>query len=481
MKLGVARTLRAQNLILIFLALLVAMSVCPTAEASAEERVLTSVDYLDYTLASPHALYADEEVIMVAQEANTVYFYDGKIYEMDVVTAQRQIYRNGDRLYYTRRSMLYSVEIGVFEETAVLDGNGQQIVANSFAIKGDRLIALTNTGATFYKSFNEVAPTYTFDDEVASILVAGNVHITDDGDYYYVNGEIFKDGEFVCFSKAENLTDVNGKLYFSNKAGIYALEGSGTEVIYQSGADDGGVLGLSEYKGDLLFICGSDNEIKQMSADGSNLRKFLFEVTVETDAEVAYTPTPVTVRVTKGTRLHRGVLIGGAFEYDFTDLANADEDYVKLGEISTYSVLYGMNGYALCSTALLSEIVQNIEISFEKGYLLYDCSAYVTCVADESMRSFALKKGDVVTVKDCLVMDGIEYALVENSAGDKGFVLAGEIKPSLHPTLPENTTTETTATSKDNSLYALIIILLSAGVLSLALFVILTKKEYIKL
>lgn len=474
------------SLILTLFALTLFQTALIFANGESDNTPLDTVEYLDYELNSPKAIYADEEVVAVTQAENTVFFYGGKIYEKNIKAAQQQLIRNGDKIYYSYNSLLYCVTVGEFTQTQVTDTAGVNIAANAFAINGNRLICLTNSGAVFYENFTQVPQPYEFEGEIdRSSFAAGNVYCTDEADYFCIDGEMYVNGKSVYFTKADYITDVNSQLFFTNKNGIFALEGSDVkQILSNTNAIPGREIkaaGISCYGGKLLFIDEIGKKIMQINTDGSELKEFLFSVEIETPAKVEFTASPETVSAEKGTRIHKGSLTDGKFVFSESAVINETCDYVKIGEIGGYFLLYGRNGYALINKNYLTEINQNTQITFEKGYILYNCYAYATCVASDEHILFGLEKDQAITVKSIYIMNGLQYGLIETDGGKSGFVLLGEIAETIYPRLPENSVIAESVTGKDNTLAAKVIILLSAGVFALALFVVFIKKDYFKL
>ncbi|MBQ9482256.1 MAG: hypothetical protein IJU84_08840 [Clostridia bacterium] len=460
--------------------------------AHAEEAELGPIAYLDYALKNPKAIYADGEIVAVSQESGTVFFYDGKIYEKDI-SAEQQIARSGDHIYYTHHSVLRRVKIGVFAEEDVKN-SGDIIPANGFAVFGSKLITLTNSGALLYENMFTSAPSpYSFNEEIeTNRFLSGNAYSAEGKDYFALIRRLYINGDFVYenpedFTLADYMTEFGGKLYFSNRNGIFRFDGEPVcvyekKVTVSTRSD--GVLGLCARGDKLLFIDGETDKIMQMDADGSNLKEFHFDVKVNTAASV---PSPAkdipfeTVTVRNGSRIHFGGISGGVFNFTETAVTSKDEDYIKIGEESGYSVLFGNSGYAFIRNEIVEEKPQNTPITFEKGLVLHACKTYDVCLAITGRENFGLKKGDGVTVVKIYEMNGINYALVETESGELTFVPAGEITESFLPPLPVNTMRSSLVTGKDDTAKAVVIIILSTAVLLLALFVIFVKKEYVKL
>lgn len=473
-----------KNFILI-LALTFVLSLCftPKSFALAEDSVLDTVDYLDFTLNSPKAIYGDDDVIVVSCAEEMVFFYQSKIFCKDI-SAAGQLMRNGDYIYYTKNSLLFRVEIGSFTESAVTDNEGTPIAANSFAINGSRLIALTNSGAIFYEDFKRISPPYDFtayDNITNQQIAAGNVHIADT-DYFNINGETFKQNQSLRFDVVDYFAHVGSDVYFSNKKGVFRLDGETTTCVYERDVKirNEGVLGICGFNGNLLFIDGLTSEVMLLNLSSGVAEKYLFDVVIQTGLSLTFTETPTTVTVAKDVRAHAGDFENGAFTYKKTNVTQTDFDLVKIGTVDKYAVVYGLDGFLLIDEAHVTQKAQNNPITFEKGFVLHDCTAYLTCVATRLTESFTLTKGEEVNVISKLNMNGVDYLLVQKGE-EQGFVLAGEIKEGLSPNYPTPNTNTTVVTGKDNTTVAYIIMLLSAGVFILTLFVILARKEYFKL
>ncbi|MBP5308376.1 MAG: hypothetical protein J6Z34_04490 [Clostridia bacterium] len=459
-----------------------------SARAFAEEQELGSVAYLDYALTNPKAVYADGEVVAVSQENGTVFFYDGKIYERNFQTADQQIVRNGDYLYYTYNSLLKRTRVGVFDEEDVTDGQGNklQIAANAFSLVENRLITLTNTDALLYADMYAGAPVpYPFDAPVENYRVrSGNVYSTLNADYFALIEVLYENGTAIysnpeVYPIADYMTDVDGTLYFSNRNGISRLKNGDVKQVYVS-ADVKGVCG---YKSGLLFIDGKSGKIMRADAEFETVEEFHFDVKVDTDAAV---PPPAsyrdmqTVTVQSGSRIHLGRIENGAFNFTETVVTAFNEDYIKIGCESGYAVLFGNSGYAFIADEYALPKTQNTALTFEKGLILHDCASYDTCLALKEREIFSLKKGDEVTLIKAYEMNGVNYILAETANG-LSFVPAGEITENLASPLPVNVARSTVTEGKNNVTEAVVIMLLSTAVLLLALFVILIKKEYVKL
>ncbi len=435
--------------------------------------------YLDYAFTSPTALYADEDVIAVVCEDKTVFFYGGKIYERASVKPDGQLCRSGNRLYYITSSSMRYVELGSFTDTPL----SPTVPASSFSIKGDRMITVTTSGTVFYSGMETGTPVktegYSFNGPEASYAMAASVYIADD-DYYSLVGSIYKKNVKLCEGAASYMTDIDGKLYFSNQEGVFTLENGEAKCIYErteASAEDG-VLGVWGYKGKLLFVDGKKDCLMIMNADGSELRAFMFDVKISTDAKLTFVEEPTTVTVEEGARVHRGEVDGQAFTLTVTEKLEATEELVFIAEVDGYSLLYGKGGYLLTGSS--APLEQNRAISFEKGYILYDCAAYVTCIANSTDELFRLKKGDEVKLLGSCELNGVKFNLIEFE-GKKGFVLSGEISRELYGKLPQNADGFLQETDGDRTVIAVIIILLSTAVFATAMLVLLIKKDYIKL
>ncbi len=467
------------TVIILSAVILSAIFIAPVKEYGVAEGSLGAVDYLDYILSSPRAIYADDEIVAVSCKDKTVFFYQGGIYEKENILPAGQILRSGNRLYYSANSLLRYVEIGVFEEVKTEMG------ANNFAVDDNRLITMTNSGALFYEitenGFTPVNAEYSFPSDLeVAIIGSGAVHIAD-ADYYVINSVMYKDGKHIGITKADYMAHNGNTLYFSNLEGLFRLDGqTPVKIISQSEElRDDGILGVCGFADGIVYIDGKTDKIMRMDKDG-NISDFVFEVIIPTDASVSFSDTPTTIRVKTGDRFHRGALSDGKFIFSGT-YTDVNSDYVTIGEIENYYVLYGINGCGLIDKNSCEILEQNTPITFDKGYVLNNCALYKTCVADELEKVCDIKKGDQITIKKTFILNGIKYYLAQTQNGEHGFILAGEATNELLPSVPKNNANNFSVLGKDNTLAAVIIILLSTGVMILALFVLLVKKEFIKL
>ena len=434
-----------------------------------------AIAYLDYTLSSPYAVYADEDIVVVAGASGMTFFCDGNIYEKPYLSAQKQIARSGGYIYYVYNNLLSRVDLSGFSTERVLSG-GEMIGASAFSVRGNKLIAMTSNGAIRYENLAETPLGYDF----AGNFGSGEVCITENGDIYSVNGKIYRNGVYLCEGKAVYMAEINGTAYFSNDGGIYRISNGDTECVLQRES----VYGICAYGSELLFIDGATGKIMQMASNGENLREFRFDVSIDLGGNLSFSLEPETVTVSEGTPVHRGTVEGSTFTLTGTEISDASRDYVKLGEVgeeNRYAVLFSENGYALSPVSGTVKKEQNVPITFEKGHILHSCAAYKTCVAQNSAEAFALEKGEEISIVSAYETNGHNYYLFERAGGERGFVLSGEVKESLASDIPDNVSRTHAYAGKDNTIEALVIILLSTALLALALFFILAKKENIKI
>ena len=93
-------------------------------------------------------------------------------------------------------------------------------------------------------------------------------------------------------------------------------------------------------------------------------------------------------------------------------------------------------------------------------------------------------RGQQITVNSVYIMNGLKYlsvTVIGNDTEHTGFILAGEVTERLLPTAGYAVSENGSVSGKDNTLLAAVIILLSTAVFITTLFVILIKKEYVKL
>lgn len=468
-----------------------------------------AVDYLDYELGCPVSLYADEEVVAVTCDPDyydtyvggenegrnlIVYFYGGRIYEQEIVypdgapmTAPEQLVRSGNRIYYSTMSVLKYVELGEFVEKST------QIGANRFAMSGDRLITLTNTGVGFFRAEGEnfvrcEQPDY-FDELRSAVrpqelLHSGRVYSTADHDYYFPTGTPY----YIEDSRKDNrsanyITDIDGRVYFSDGSSIYKIEDDGNASLLYEGER---ILGISGYAGDLIFVDGTAKKLMRLSpAAGAEATEFLFDISIKTDAAVNFTDSPAAVTVPEDSRLHVGTLEGGAFDYAKTiDGTGKDEDFVAIGAVvgtheNVYLVLFGRSGYALVGEELAVAIDAE-QPPFDRATILHDCNGYASPVDDGGTAIAQLKKGDEVTLERIYRMNGADYALVR-SGDTKSFVLLGELKAGPTAQEGEFSGENTVVNGEDRTIVAIVITIISLAILIFALFVIFVQKDYIKL
>ena len=477
---------RKRNLIYILIlpAVLFCLFSLPRKSASADTEY-GPIAYLDYVLSSPETIYADEDVIAVSSESGTVFFYNGNIYETDILMAKQQLVRSGNYIYYTFNSKLMRVETGSFNEETVRRGDDSEITANAFALSGKKLLVLTNPNALLYEDFTSSAASSVYAFEGYDLPVFGNVYFAGEDIYAALGGKLFKNGaEIYDTGKnkqiADYFTDISGTVYFSGEGGIYKLSGNTPVLVYEN-PEGGKVRGLSAFDGGLLFIDAAKSKIMQMDANGKNVKEYRFDVSVETEATLPEPDENVgVVTVKAGARVHYGNIESGAFVFENTETSCADEDFVLLSEQDGYYVLLCENGYAFTAKENAGTKEQNAPITFEKGYILHKCNAYSTIILNEGYKLFTLEKGAEVAVKKVYDMNGKTFILVE-ADGEKAFVSGGEIAENLIPPLSGDGIADSYEISvKDNSLAAGVIIIASAGLLVIALFIILVKKEYIK-
>jgi len=472
-----------KNLILTVMLLALLTTFIPTL-AFADRVELDAVDYLDYQLTSPEYIYADEQIVAVSCAGKVEFFYEGKIIKTDLI-ADKQMLRRGSYLYYFNQSLLKRVEIGTFTEQDVKDSLGNPITANCFAISDSRLLAINSSGANYYQGddFSPIPPPYVFDSALNSTILAATVCTYGGDDYFTVAGSVYKNGESVYTAEDgvvfKYVAGCEGGMLLSDGSSIYRLTDGVLTTLYLS---DGSYTpaGLYPYGDGCLFIDTKSCDVMQLTQNG-RITKFLFDVEITTDASLIFTPTPETVTVKKGSRLHRGTIENGIFTFSGTDASTPmDEDFIKIGTVNGYSVLCGKSGYAFAAADQTVALEQNTPITFEKGYVLYDCYAYLTCFAARSNEIFKLNKGDEVTVESAFIFNGTKYYLINTDAG-RGFVLAGEITEKLIPTTATPKYSTGTVTGRDYTLMAIIAVLLGATVYVTAMALILIKKEHIKL
>ncbi|MBP5193910.1 MAG: hypothetical protein J6126_04200, partial [Clostridia bacterium] len=269
---------RRNNLIYILIlpAVLFCLFSFPSLKASADTQY-GPIAYLDYVLASPEAIYADEEVIAVSSANGTVFFYGGNIYETDILMAKQQPVRSGDHIYYTFNSKLMRTEIGEFTEEAVRREDDTEITANAFALSGNKLLALTNPNALYYEDYASSAPPAVYEFGGYDQPVFGNVYFVGETLYAAFGGKLYKDGSEIFDSGktkqiADYFTDISGTVYFSGEEGIYKLIDNAPVLVYAN-ADGGKVCGVCSYEGGLLFIDATKGKIMQMDESGS-VREF---------------------------------------------------------------------------------------------------------------------------------------------------------------------------------------------------------------
>lgn len=454
------------------------------AESVSADTELPSINYLDYKFNEPSAVYADDEIIAVADGDKTIFFYDGKIYERAMRIAGN-FARNGEYLYYSKSSVLGKIKIGVFEHEEVTDERGNNIGANAFSLKGNRLITLTNTGIEYYENFTRATLSYAFlGDVTVSALKAANVCIGDNYDYYCINGNLYKNNERICVGVAEYMAEANGKLYFTNQDGVFVLNEKQTELVLSKPANGtfDSVKGITDYNGQLLFVNGKTQKLTVCSYDGSIEKDFIFNVKIQTNCSVKFIYSPVTVKIKNGQSIHHGTLnTSGLFQYENTRVLTNDEEYVLLGETEGYAVLYGKNGYALIKNTLTEKVNLSPQTNKQTVYVLFDCTAYPLPVADEIFQAFQVKKGDKICTLAIYTMNGVNYVLIETTDGKTAFVPQGETTGELLPNIPENEDKQSEVTGTDYTVEAVVIILLSTSVFVLAIFVIYSKKENVKL
>ena len=477
------KVLRAKNLILCAACLLICcLSFAP--KATLAEQQLGAIDYLDYVIESPEYLWADKDVVAVSSGGKLTFFTQGKIFRTEL-RSDGEIARLGSSIVYFHDSLLFSTEIGTFTETPVLDSNGSQITANSFSICGDRLLVINSSGAALYKGLSRTELDYGFDEDFdPALLRAAKVYVGQK-DYYSVGGEIYANGSFLRAQRADYMTELNGELYYANKEGVFKLcgeDGAPTQIYQTPAGSEHSALDLCAYGDTLLFIDGATCDLMQIvfSDSGASVRKFVFDVEITTGLKLEYNPTPVTVSVLKGTRIHAGTLDGGTFTFLGTHACEADKDEVKLGEIDGYSLLYGHGGYSLVKNDLVTVLDQNTPITFDKGVILHDCKVLTTCVANPDTVVGELKKGTEVSVLSIIEMNGARYSRVQYEGGE-GFILTGEVTEKFLATSNKPTAENGSVTGKDNTLVATVIILLSTGIFIVTMFILLVKKEYVKL
>ncbi len=460
------------------------------AETSADEgdKPLTAINYLDFEFVSPTSVYADDEIIVVADGERTVFFYDEKIYIRKIKVAG-SIARNGDYIYYSKDNNLGRVKISEFVHEIVTDSSSSPVGANEFAFFADKLITLTNTGMNYYVNFVKQPAPYEFDAPASTYLPLAKICYASGDEYYFINGNLYKKNERLRVAVADFVSEINGKPYFSNADGIFCFENNETKPILEvktafKNRQDGSdvkIYGLTEHKGEIIFVNATDKKLMICGFSGENLRDYIFDVEIPTGYEAKFSSSPETVMVTSGRTIHSGFLKNGIFDYEKTSRLSEDEAFVLLGETEGYYVLFGRTGFYLTASSNASAINQNPSIMREKGYVLHDSSTYVLPVADKNHTSFPLTKGEEIFVLAKYEMNGIEYYLIENENGEQAFVAGGEITAELLPEIKQNEEKTENLSSADYTLYAIIIILLGAAVFTLAMFMIFSKKNFIKL
>lgn len=475
-----AKKFKLSAVCLVALALALACAVAPTHARA--DGPLEAIDYLDYVIDSPEYVWADGEAVVVCSGGRLVFFTGGRIYQTDL-KCDGEIMRYGSSILYFHDSLLFSTEIGTFEETPVTDADGTQITANSFSACGDRLLVINSSGAVLYEGLVRTEISYSFDSGFDTSLLRAARVLVASKDYYSVGGEIYANGAFLKARQADYMTELNGELYFSNKEGIFKIPAdNGAPVLLYDGMDgEREVCGICAYGDSILFIDGASGDLMQMTFDsGVKITKFVFDVEIKTDLSLTYTQTPTTVRVEAGTRMHTGVLEGGCFTFLGTEVLEGGEDLVCLGAVGSYSLVYGHGGYALVGSDKTAVLEQNNAISFEKGVILHDCPVFITCVANGDTRVGELKKGAEVSIGSVIIMNGVRYSRVQFEGGE-GFILTGEATVELLPSSNSPTNEKGSVTGKDNTLVAVVIILLSTGIFVITMFVLLVKKEFVKL
>ena len=458
------------------------------AGADEDEKTLNSISYLDFTFVSPTWVYADEDVVAVADGERTVFFYDGKIYIKKIKVAGN-ILRNGNYLYYSKDNVLGRVEIGEFVHGTVSDADDNPIGSNGFAFSGEKLISLTNTGMNYYEGFVKKPLPYEFDAQASTYLPLAKVCFAGDTEYFFIDGNLYEKNRRVCIAVADYAACINGEPYFTNADGIFRFDGNEIKCVVSltDGSAAGGIAGikicgLSELNGEIIFVNATDNKLMICGYLGENLRDYLFDVKIPTDAKVEFSEAPDTVKVAKGASIHDGILLdGGVFDYDKSAKSDSEEDFVKLSETEGYAVLYGKRGFCLTAISNVTAINENTAITREKGYIIHECSAYLLPVADGDYHSFPLKKGEEVSVLAKYEMNGITYLLIENQNGEKAFTPGGEMTRELLPPTKGNSELSERVTNADYTVYAVVVILLGAAVFTLALFLIFSKKKSVKL
>ena len=138
----------------------------------------------------------------------------------------------------------------------------------------------------------------------------------------------------------------------------------------------------------------------------------------------------------------------------------------------------------MVQTNSIAEIEQNTQISFEKGVILHNCQLFSVPVANGETTIDNLMRGQQITVNSVYIMNGIKYlsvTVIGNDTEHTGFVLAGEVTEKLYPSEGSTINESGNVTGKDNTTLAGMIILLSTATFITTIFVILIKKDYIKL
>ena len=278
-------------------------------QVSHAEETLGPVEYLDYALTSPRAVYADDDLVVVTQSDKMVFFSVGMIYEKEFRSANKQIQRCGNFIYYLYNNLIYRVDVEDLTSSRVntLGDEVGEIGANAFSINGNRLIALTTNGPVCYEDFVPAQLPYAFEGINVGLFGAGEVCIADDGDYYYVNGNVYRNGRKLFEAEVSYFSAVGKSVFFSNGSGIYKIENDAAVPVYVKE----GLHGLCAYGSAVLFIDGQTNKIMQISADGKDLSEFRFNVTIDTDAQVIFNSSPETVTVKTGVNVHLGELENG--------------------------------------------------------------------------------------------------------------------------------------------------------------------------